>query len=128
MRQTLIDLHRRHIQAKARDAGREVPIFGGWPQATSASMAFQLAGDWTSPSAVAVRMETVDRVQAAIETMSQADQEILALRHFEELTNAEAAETLGIEPKAASVRYMRALRRLKEIMAQLGGPGLMPPP
>lgn len=128
VRQTLIDLHRRHVQAKARDAGREVAIFGGWPQATSASMALQLAGDFTSPSAAAVRVEMIDRVQAAIETMSPADQEILALRHFEELTNAEAAETLGIEPKAASVRYMRALRRLKEVMADIGGPGMAPPP
>jgi len=121
VRQTMIDLHRRHIQAKARDAGREVAIFGCWPQATSASMAVHLVGDFTSPSAAAVRGEAVDRVQAAIETMSQADQEILALRHFEELTNAEAAETLGIERKAASVRYMRALRRLKEILADFPG-------
>jgi RNA polymerase sigma-70 factor (ECF subfamily) len=84
-------------------------------------MAVQLVGDWTSPSAAAVRVEMIDRVQTAIETMSEADQEILALRHFEELTNAEAAETLGIEPKAASVRYMRALRRLREIMAEFPG-------
>ena len=126
VRQTLIDLHRRHVKAKARDAGREVAIFGGWPQATSASMAVQLVGDWTSPSAAAVRVETVDRVQAAIETMSPPDQEILAMRHFEELTNAEAAETLGIEPKAASVRYMRALRRLREIMTDIPGMGMRP--
>ena len=126
VKQTLIDLHRRHIQAKARDANREVCIFAAWPQATSASMAIHLVGDFTTPSAAAVRVEMVDRVRGAIETMSQADQEVLALRHFEELTNAEVAETLGIEPKAASIRYMRALRRLKEIMTDIEGPGMLP--
>ena len=51
--------------------------------------------------------------------MDSLDREVLALRHFEELTNSEVAETLGIEQKAASIRYIRALRRLKEILAQL---------
>jgi len=57
-------------------------------------------------------------VQSAIEQMDSIDREVLALRHFEELSNSEVAETLGIEPKAASIRYIRALRRLKEILAQ----------
>jgi RNA polymerase sigma-70 factor (ECF subfamily) len=58
-------------------------------------------------------------VQSAIEQMDPIDREVLALRHFEELTNSEVAETLGIEQKAASIRYIRALRRLKEILAQV---------
>jgi RNA polymerase sigma-70 factor (ECF subfamily) len=58
-------------------------------------------------------------VQSAIEQMDPIDREVLALRHFEELTNSEVAEALGIEEKAASIRYIRALRRLKEILVQM---------
>ncbi|MGA2496384.1 MAG: sigma-70 family RNA polymerase sigma factor [Tepidisphaeraceae bacterium] len=123
VQQTLMDVHRRHMATQGRDAGREVPIFGQYPQATSASLAIHLVGDWTSPSQAAVRGELLDQVQAAIATMDSMDQEILALRHFEELTNTEVAETLGIEIKAASMRYIRALQRLKEVLAAF--PGIM---
>ena len=123
VQQTLMDVHRRHMASQRRDAGREVPIVGQYPQATSASLAIHLLGDWTSPSQAAVRGELLDQVQAAIATMDSMDQEILALRHFEELTNTEVAETLGIEIKAASMRYIRALQRLKEVLAAF--PGIM---
>ncbi len=121
VQQTLIDVHRRHLTTQGRDAGRESPIFGRHPQATSASLAICLVGGWTSPSQAAVRVELVDQVQAAIGTMSTTDQEILALRHFEELTNSEAAEALEIEPKAASIRYVRAILRLKEVLSGFSG-------
>ena len=121
VQQTLMDVHRRHMATQGRDAGREVPIVGQYPQATSASLAIHLVGDWTSPSQAAARGELLDQVQAAIATMDSMDQEILALRHFEELTNTEVAETLGIEIKAASMRYIRALQRLKEVLASFPG-------
>lgn len=118
--QTLVDLYRQHLGAKMRDGGREVPIQEvGYPDATSASMAMTLVAQLTSPSQAAVRAERVDRVRQAVETMDPIDREVLALRHFEELTNQEAAEVLGIQPKAASIRYVRALRRLKALLAEL---------
>ena len=118
--QTLIDLHRQHLGAQKRDAAREVSIDGAqYVQATSASVAMQLVGVFTSPSGAAARADMHNLVQTAIEQMDSIDREVLALRHFEELTNSEVAETLGIEQKAASIRYIRALRRLKEILAQV---------
>ncbi len=120
MNQTLIDLHRKHLGAQQRDAAREVSIDGiGYSQATSASVAIQLVGSFTSPSGAAARGDMLTLVQSAIEQMDPIDREVLALRHFEELTNSEVAEALRIEQKAASIRYVRALRRLKEVLSQL---------
>ena len=121
--QALVDVHRRHMGTQKRDAGKELPIFGHYPQATSASMAIHLVGDITSPSQAAIRAESLDLVERAIARMDAIDQEILALRHFEELSNGEVAEVLNIQPKAASIRYIRALERLKEILSTV--PGLM---
>ena len=118
--QTLVDLHRQHLGAQKRDAGREVSLnAASYTQATSASVAIQLVGAFTSPSGAAARADILGLVQTAIEQMDPIDREVLALRHFEELSNSEVAETLRIEQKAASIRYVRALRRLKEILAQV---------
>ena len=118
--QTLIDLHRQHLGAQMRDAAREVSVDNvPYGQATSASVAIQLVGVFTSPSGAAARADLLGLVQAAIERMDPIDREVLALRHFEELSNSEVAEALGIEQKAASIRYIRALRRLKEILAEV---------
>ena len=118
--QTLIDLHRQHLGAQRRDAARELSLDSfPYAQATSASVAIQLVGVFTSPSRAAARADILTTVQATIEGMDPMDREVLALRHFEELTNSEVAEALGIEQKAASIRYIRALKRLKEILVQV---------
>jgi RNA polymerase sigma-70 factor (ECF subfamily) len=122
MIQTLIDLHRRHLGAQKRDAARDVQLGGtGYPEATSTSVAFQLAGDFTSPSQAFMRAEMFEMVEGAIAEMKPMDREVLALRHFEELSNAEAAEVLGIGVNAASNRYVRALQRLQDLLSRVPG-------
>ena len=122
--QTLIDMHRKHLNTQKRDAEREISLNGKrFAQTTAASMVFQLVGDWTTPSQAAVRAERLDTVESAINELDPLDREVLALRHFEELTNSEVAEELGITGRAASIRYVRALRRLKNIVSQC--PGLL---
>jgi len=122
VRQTLIDIHRRHLGAQMRDAGREVALDRqSYSQTTAASLAIQLVGDWTTPTQAADRAEKLSLVQNAIEGMDPIDREVLALRHFEELTNTEVAEELGIEVKAASIRYVRALGRLRAVLADVPG-------
>ena len=113
--QKLAELHRRHLGAQRRDAGREVPLHVG-PQASSVSIAERLAGDFTSPSRGAARLEVQGRLVDALESMGEIDREVLSLRHFEELDNNEVAGVLGLTKAAASNRYVRALRRLRTIL------------
>jgi RNA polymerase sigma-70 factor (ECF subfamily) len=120
--QRLSILHRQHLGVQARDAGREISLHrGAIPQATSVSLAHQLLGRLTSASQAAMRAELQTRLQVVLNGMDPLDREVLALRHFEELTNAETAQVLGIQKAAASNRYIRALRRLKETLAALPG-------
>jgi RNA polymerase sigma-70 factor, ECF subfamily len=118
----LMKLHRHHLGTQMRDAGREVSLYrGALPAASSAALAAQLLGKHTSPTQAVVRAERILRVQEALNTLDPVDREILSLRHFEELTAAEAAQILGIEEAAAAKRYFRALKRLKEILAAMPG-------
>ncbi len=113
--QKLTDLHRTHLGAQMRSAGLEVSL-GCGPEASSITLAAQLLGRLTSPSQAAVRAEIQVRVQEALNTMEPIDREVLAMRHFEMLTNEETAQVLGLKKSAASNRYIRALRRLKTIL------------
>ncbi len=119
--QTLIDVHRRHLGAQMRDASRDLSIHTQYAQATSMSIASQLLGNFTSPSQAAMRDEVASQLEQAIDSMEPIDREVLALRHFEELANSEVAEVLGIQQKAASIRYVRALKRLKDVLSDVPG-------
>jgi RNA polymerase sigma-70 factor (ECF subfamily) len=123
--QRLVDLHRHHLGAAARDASLEVSLLrGGYPQASSASLAAQLLGKLTSASRAMIRAEQRLMVQEALNDLDPIDREVLVLRHFEQLTNDEAALMLGLKKTAASQRYARALIRLKRSLARI--PGLNP--
>ncbi len=116
--QRLQMLHRLHLGVKCRDADREVSLYNGsLPVADSRSLAARLLGRLTSPSRAAIRAEIQIKIQDALNAMDPIDREVLALRHFEELNNGETAAVLGLHKAAASNRYIRALRRLKEILA-----------
>jgi RNA polymerase sigma-70 factor, ECF subfamily len=122
--QRLMRLHRQHLGAAVREAGREVSLHrGALPQASSVSLAAQLLGKMTSASKAVERVEIQLQLQAALNGMDEMDREIIALRHFEELSNAEAAQVLGLESSTASKRYIRALKRLQEILKSI--PGLL---
>jgi RNA polymerase sigma-70 factor (ECF subfamily) len=118
----LTTLHRQHLGTQRRDAAREVSIYrGALPAASSAALAAQLLGKHTSPTEAAVRAERLLRLQEALNTLDPIDREVLSLRHFEHLTRAESAQVLGIGEGAAAKRYIRALKRLKEILAGMPG-------
>ncbi len=120
--QKLVDVHRFHLNTQMRDAGQEVSLHrGALPQVTSLSLAEHLLGKLTAASHAAMRVELKLRVQEALNSMDPHDREVLILRHFEELSNAEAAQVLGIKPSAAVNRYVRALKRLKDVFQGMPG-------
>ena len=120
--QKLNELHRHHLGVKARDRNREVSIFGPRdPQATTAQIAVVLFDDQTSPSQALIRDESRIIIENALSEMDPIDQEVLALRHFEQLSNVEVADALGLEKSTASKRFVRALQRLRAIVEQHGG-------
>jgi RNA polymerase sigma-70 factor, ECF subfamily len=122
--QKLTDLHRHHLGAQMRDAGQEVSLYrGALPQASSASLAAHLLGEMTSASQEAIRAEHKLIVQEALNSMDALDREVLVLRHFEHLNNDETAVVLGLKRSTASQRYIRALKRLKEILSAIPGLG-----
>jgi RNA polymerase sigma-70 factor, ECF subfamily len=116
----LAKTHRDHLGTQARDAGREVSLYRGpMPAASSAALAAHLLGRETSPTQAAVRAERLVRQQEALNALDPLDREVLSLRHFEELTHAEAARVLEVQEAAAAKRYVRALKRLKDVLNAL---------
>lgn len=115
--QVLIDSQRRHFRQK-RGVQNEVQLANVGNDMSDASqlMARELIGQLTSPSEAAIKAEELERMHAALESMNETDREILALRHFEQLSNADVAQIIGIKPAAASNRYIRAITKLGEIM------------
>lgn len=115
--QTLSHVHRTHLSTESRSVGREsaAVAWGG----TSLCLSQRFAAHLTSPSQAASRKELIAEVHEALRGMPETDREVLALRHFEELTNQEVAAELQIEPKAASIRYVRALERLRHVLEKL---------
>jgi RNA polymerase sigma-70 factor (ECF subfamily) len=120
--QKLRQLHRFHVGSKRRDAGREVPLEDDASGPTSERLVDAIVESGVlSPSGVAVRAETCARLHAALDTLKAEDREVLALRHFEQLDNVDVAQILGITESGASQRYLRAARRLREILRDVSG-------
>jgi RNA polymerase sigma-70 factor (ECF subfamily) len=121
--QRLIQVHRQHLGARARDAAREIRFGHGDSIEVGSEKMAELIGDFTSPSQAVQRGESRARLKEALDRLDPIDREVLALRHFEELSNNEVAALLGIRTAAASKRYVRAIERLKDALAQAPGSG-----
>ena len=128
---TLLGLHRHHLGARMRDARRErvVGLAGGGGGGdvndardhTRVALVAQLTAGVTGPATAAGRGEVKQRLHDALEQLEPTDREVLALRHFEQLTSGEAAQVLGIQERAAAKRYTRALERLREMLSEMPG-------
>jgi RNA polymerase sigma-70 factor (ECF subfamily) len=118
----LLELHRRHLGTQMRDARREVALGNSeWLAPSSDVLAQRLADTGTSPSNVAMRAEVAAQLKNALDSLPPADQEVLALRHFEQLSPSETAQVLQLSEKASGMRYIRALKRLRSHLDGLPG-------
>ena len=119
--QTLADIERRNLQAAGRDVHKEVEVRDetaetGTPGALDWG---QLAADATSPLSRVDRNERHALLRAAVAALPENDRAIIVLRHFDGMGNSACAAALGIEPKAASIRYVRALERLQKKLMEV---------
>lgn len=115
--QKLIQLQRHHLGTLKRAAGREIAlVHGTMPEASSIALAEHLLGRETRASETILRSERKARLENALNEMDMIDREVLVLRHFEQLTNVECAEVLGLTESASTKRYLRALKRLRGLL------------
>jgi RNA polymerase sigma-70 factor (ECF subfamily) len=114
----IIDLHRRHRVARRRSLDREQQRAAPSADQSSLELAAQLRDPKLTPAAATLRKELHERFVEAIDRLDDEDREILLMRHFEQLSNSEAAELLGLSQPAAGMRHLRALRRLREILGE----------
>jgi RNA polymerase sigma-70 factor, ECF subfamily len=118
--QKLVGLHRHHLHVKARNARRDVRFFNArLPDASSEMLAAQLLARTTGPSQAAIRAEQRCSLQEVLRGMESADREIIVLRHFEQLSNLEAAKLMGCNESTTKTRHYRAIKRLKSILASM---------
>jgi len=114
----IIDTYRRHRGSAKRSMDREQPLVSAVPDQSTVELALQLCDPGMTPAAAAAQYEIARKVEATIELLGDQDREIIVMRHFEHLTNLEIAEALGLNPPAASMRYLRAVRRLRQLLEQ----------
>jgi RNA polymerase sigma-70 factor, ECF subfamily len=115
----VIDAHRRHRQAGMRSMDRERPMnVGPADDRSSLDLAAQLRDPALTPGAEVLRRELEGRFREALLLLDDDDREIILLRHFEQLSNGAAGRILGLSDAAAGMRHLRALRRLRAILAE----------
>jgi RNA polymerase sigma-70 factor (ECF subfamily) len=116
----IIDAHRRHRQAQRRSVDREQSLKPALADRSSVELIAQFVDRELTPATAALRQEMEKRFQEAIATLDEDDREVILMRHFEQLSNQEVATTLGLSEAAASMRYLRAIRRLRAVLAPDG--------
>ena len=112
--QRLLAVNRWHFGRQKRDPRKEQAI-ERQPAVGSEVIAKEFSAHLTTPSQAVAQEELANRLKEMLDEMDDMDREILTLRHFEELSNNEAAAELGLTKAAASKRYIRALTKLRAV-------------
>jgi RNA polymerase sigma-70 factor, ECF subfamily len=113
----IIDTHRRHRLAQRRSIDKEQPIQRpAWAEESSVQLVAHLVDGERTPASAAIQQELQRRLDAALVELDEADRDIILMRHHEQLSNQDVAAALGLTEAAASMRYLRALRKLRAIL------------
>ncbi len=113
----IIDTHRRHRLAQRRSIDKEQTIDRpAWADESSASLAGQFVDLERTPASEAIQKELQRKLADAVNTLNDDDREMILMRHHELLSNQEVAAALKLTEAAASMRYLRAVRRLKAVL------------
>jgi len=113
----IIDAHRRHRVSGKRSVDREQSMTVGFNMdQSSVDLAAQICDSAATPGEAATMHELHRRFEAAIEDLEPQDREVVIMRHFEQLSNQDVAAALDLTPAAASMRYLRAIRRLRTLL------------
>jgi RNA polymerase sigma-70 factor (ECF subfamily) len=116
----MIDAHRRHRTAARRSLDREQPLASAaFADQSSLDLAAMLVDRELTPATAATRHELQQRFEAAVDSLEETDREVILMRHFEQLSNQEVAQALGLSEPAAGMRYLRAMRRLRALLAEV---------
>jgi RNA polymerase sigma-70 factor, ECF subfamily len=113
----IIDTHRRHRQAQRRSIDKEQPIQApAWADQSSVQLVAQLIDNEMTPASAAIQQELQRRLTDALAHLDEADRDVILMRHHEQLSNQDVAAALGLTEAAASMRYLRALRKLRAVL------------
>jgi len=113
----IIDTHRQHRLAQRRSIDREQAIARpAWAEESSVQLAAQLIAPGHSPESVVIHQELQRKLDGAILELEDGDRDIIQMRHHEQLSNQEVAAVLKLTEAAASMRYLRAIRKLRAIL------------
>ena len=117
----IIDAHRRHRLSAKRSIDREQPMGGGQnqPDQSTMELANQFRDAALTPAAAATQRELARHIEMAIQHLRDGDREVILMRHYEQHNNQEIAQALGLSEPAASMRYLRAVKRLREVIESL---------
>ena len=122
--QTISDIERRNLMAQGRDAYKELRMENGEVKSDANDSGGEvcvgeLPADITSPASRVDRDERHAILRRALAAMPESDRSILVMRHFDGMGNSECAAVLGLTEKAASIRYVRALERLRQKLVEV---------
>jgi len=109
LRPWLLQIAANLARNRQRAAGRYLAALKRWLQREPEAVG-------PSPQDEHLQQQEAQRLWQAVRRLSQADQEIIYLRYFLELSVAETAEAAGLAQGTVKSRLSRALERLRQVI------------